>query len=1844
MLTTGLLSLSVHEALTFDGTEIVLHPDLFVDPRRISTGVSGSPVITAPAGGQGILPLHRSASSDNSLPHHAPHLDIKSSYPDDVKQGSTYPSGANIRRRIEKGNMLEIRVWDALPGAKRSMSPPSSARRTLPPTPGLAMPSESSSNEPLFRNGSTNASLHISVNIPSSSTLAFQYADESSLQPSGVSEHVSGDESTESSGEPFTKDAMVTSSLPSSPKEDHRLLKVELTLKNAANGTSAGPSPLPPRHRACNSDVIPRMTALALNKSPFWTRGRAPNPLTNSDTRHHSAPKPPLLAGSHMRDISDMTMETFTGNQLLQADSGLESNTSQDDEDDPFNKISRTHTLRLSFVMLVTEKSLTSLASTARTQVSLLRQVAELYNISSYDMVTVNRIEKSDEGTVLEAVSADFVTVTIQDQFIGRGDMYLFQKSLIGRWIYEGERIQDLTLGIKANSREIRHKNRLAKSGIITERSVITFRSRSARIMWLVQLSSEMWDYASPYEKKGSGELQACELYFEKFVRFMYKLFKKWKDLKVSHSLTVVFFSRTFISCNQPGLATCMGGGNNFNVDVYGRRYEDHYKTIVENETNTDWDKLIYRIKQEFVQFPMEVGWNLKGREIRQPSNATQGNVLEAINVCLNLLQFHYLDRDLHRTGNSIVLVSPSSGVFEVDKGLAGITLQRMMDNGIGSDMLSLGLPPLHIAPFFLYNHAFHSVDTQGVIADHTYYEVPHWMHLSFVSYDSEDLPLEEHEPGMLEKARASKPEEGPAYTMAVAANGFLLPEIRNRQGNPGPPTAMNSSPSKSFSAMANIAASPKPNAASQSRQRALIEGRDFQDILEACRPRQIQIMPSALTFQLKMKKMQPTTRVESIHRVSSDDSTENNVTIHHGNSYQTHESFRLKEWGTVDFDDLLKPPLLSDLSSAPKFGIMSMQESESSGKSAGSITSSFASQLSNALGKSFDHGTPQSSFLVSLPIPPVSRASTGIQLQKSPSLEFESFGETESIFSENSRSDSSLSTHEPDEYGAKSLAVNERPVSSPAFDENIIRRLMRQYDKNYFKTETQRLRPTPAINGANPVGSSSSANFSFIEEENPPLSSRYHPNNSTENRNRGGGLGAALTQFNTESESSGIHPDLSSSAMQRIVSSVHLSHLGPRSLGRMDSMNRPKSPYFMPPQGLLVGAGSGVPPDDIPRQWHLQRMSEANIKLPSVHAMQLVRRDSEKAPRHGLLGDKREIPMQVMSRSIVKPYRAPNVVSKSPTEGQSPPRHASLSRSLVPTKNKKDSLNHARHIDAPKEMQSTRQGARRQKGAFNPFRQRDEEEELAKKSHNRRRWSHVFPLGEVEFKRHSGPSWKSLCQPAILPLTVDYLPPLRDAQEFDVHPYQVTLFGSEQSHYTTHKELFLEMVRHRLTQDYQVVPTSVVAESSRRDKFDYLGSGPRNYGMINPQNIFKGSLASEPDNVIQHTLSMGHRVHILAYNANSDTIDVTIYNKKISTKLGNGDLNSDDTGNLVINYRYLMYSPATLDYTPMTQGFKKYSKLYKWNAVDHTLGDDRNKSLEPGMRFRRLMFSLIPPKFNDALTEQTYIEKFKRLLEYLGKLREKKGAAPEELTIHILSVADERPDPLIAVQSARHGTTEERDMKRFIVDLRKGNHDLYEWLEIALDAVFDTTRTYRLMINWLVASSSKVETQVQLLHRRCIQYGLKLHSFPQTAISRNLFLSPYRPPPIMIVREVSIAKRLYQLLLDHNFVDDGIHMTRPNFLSCVEDSTHFSFRRNRNNEITPMPGRQYVHRSTGALFVRLIRDQQGWAIMACIINYQVAADVKGEAIKALGKLNEGLEALGEAEESHDATIADEST
>lgn len=297
----------------------------------------------------------------------------------------------------------------------------------------------------------------------------------------------------------------------------------------------------------------------------------------------------------------------------------------------------------------------------------------------------------------------------------------------------------------------------------------------------------------------------------------------------------------------------------------------------------------------------------------------------------------------------------------------------------------------------------------------------------------------------------------------------------------------------------------------------------------------------------------------------------------------------------------------------------------------------------------------------------------------------------------------------------------------------------------------------------------------------------------------------------------------------------------------------------------------------------------------------------------------------------------------------------------------------------------------------------------------------------------------------------------------------------------------------------------------------------------------------------------------------------------------------------------YLFLVPHLQSYRRVVQTFEKYSEEYRWNSMDHVILEDIDMELSMPLRSRRLQFELIPPKVTSDADEHEYIEKFKRLLEYLSKLREKDEAF-DDLAVKTLTRKDDRPDMLVELQSARLGTTEK--MKRFKIRLCKGQQVAYEWVEVSLDSVFDTTRTYRIMFNWLVASTSKVEAQVQLVQRRCVQYGLELISSPQLCISRDLFLNPFIIPEIFCIRQAGKVDAIKNWLLDEDFVDDGVQMTDPSYLRVIEKPHEFVFLLNRRtNQIRSIACQQFIHRATGAIFARLIVDENGLVILAVIMN-----------------------------------------
>lgn len=361
MWTTGLVSLSIHEALTFEGVEIAINPNACI---------SSAPTVPKPR--------HQRTGSDSLVA--VPSDDSKT---DDKPLNSASFSTANSEsnRPLEVGDMIDIRVWDPLPSTqktapqKRRSSPPASKDPSI--IGGSASNSVAAEDLAVARRASsTSATLQAAVSTleksktASSSAGSLQYSMDSSFPTVEKKEEATtidkeGDSSTEvSSIDRAAKETIEPSaSEPASPREN---VPTQISAEDVV--VRAGMPPTFPRNRPDTSDGNHRLT---ISKPPTVQRSRTTMTADATDARRRASQNPTLSkpAGVHSRDISDITTDTYANIHDVVGDP-----VDDVEDDDVLSRISSTHRLRFSFVMVVTEGTLTSLKESARTQVSMLRQ------------------------------------------------------------------------------------------------------------------------------------------------------------------------------------------------------------------------------------------------------------------------------------------------------------------------------------------------------------------------------------------------------------------------------------------------------------------------------------------------------------------------------------------------------------------------------------------------------------------------------------------------------------------------------------------------------------------------------------------------------------------------------------------------------------------------------------------------------------------------------------------------------------------------------------------------------------------------------------------------------------------------------------------------------------------------------------------------------------------------------------------------------------------------------------------------------------------------------------------------------------------------------------------------------------------------------------------------------------------------------------------------------------------------------------------------------------------------------------------------------------------------------
>ena len=471
-ISTNLVTLSVHDSLTFDGVEIAINPDVFITKGNINNGASAngqhsrntsfqsnatpfsslqppspilpsinntiaspSPIVGTQVHGQGLTMTNDDSST----------IMRSADSPKFINNATTATATATATT-IQPGDIIEIKVWDKKPNQVQSSSDDvNKGKHNLSVSMSMSTPSKllaKAASELQQHQQIPSSSIFHPLSDPNSNRERTKSSSRPPIVPRASS---SGDTGTATS-------SLVASPMHSSSSPKNANAAPKLSILSRKSDTLDGgietentetemdrmptvPVLLKPKH--LSDGFHPDSRSQSQNRWDVTTSRMVEGANSSAEGEVHvravekisstcsSIDKgldviEPSASAKDLVESSELPASTHEGTHSRV--SSLGSSASHGDDgyhatkvEDPFEAMCKTHNLRLRFVTEITDKSLTSLKAGGRTQISILRQVADLYELSSYDMVTITKFNKEEEANVQSSCQADYVTVSFMN-------------------------------------------------------------------------------------------------------------------------------------------------------------------------------------------------------------------------------------------------------------------------------------------------------------------------------------------------------------------------------------------------------------------------------------------------------------------------------------------------------------------------------------------------------------------------------------------------------------------------------------------------------------------------------------------------------------------------------------------------------------------------------------------------------------------------------------------------------------------------------------------------------------------------------------------------------------------------------------------------------------------------------------------------------------------------------------------------------------------------------------------------------------------------------------------------------------------------------------------------------------------------------------------------------------------------------------------------------------------------------------------------------------------------------------------------------------------------------------
>lgn len=301
----------------------------------------------------------------------------------------------------------------------------------------------------------------------------------------------------------------------------------------------------------------------------------------------------------------------------------------------------------------------------------------------------------------------DLIELNVKDCLINRGDMWLIMNKLNDSCVFNNQKLvfldtlRMIVSGVYSNGKKL-------LSGYIGDQTKIIVRSESARFVFVIQITEEMWHF----EEDG-------EIKFHKVVNALFpKIIKKWQKIGTHHNVTIAFSANVDMSTVD------------FKKSKPGHRQlnsKDYYRVVVDQVPIVHWRTIMETLRKEFMKFKKDL---LNVKNEFDDTTKIQGrltptvktNLLESINLATTLLLNPFRQIDLRHTTTHIIIISPGTGMFDVDYELLQLTTKKLLSLEITMDIICLSNPPLHIVPLFRYRD----------YSDKLHYSIPTWLSISF--------------------------------------------------------------------------------------------------------------------------------------------------------------------------------------------------------------------------------------------------------------------------------------------------------------------------------------------------------------------------------------------------------------------------------------------------------------------------------------------------------------------------------------------------------------------------------------------------------------------------------------------------------------------------------------------------------------------------------------------------------------------------------------------------------------------------------------------------------------------------------------------------------------------------------------------------------------------------------------------------------------------------------------------------------------------------------------------------------------------------------------------------------